>query len=87
LRATNLLPVTRKQFDTAIDRFLGGISSESVLRDLRTSIVRTRAARTNPRPVPQSPIREFVDTLTRRRMTNSMLARLRSAVANVSRLR
>ena len=80
----------RKQFSSAIDRFLGGISSESVLRDLRHSITQTRAAAQQPRPVPvaiQSPIREFVDTLTRRRQTDTMLKRLRLAVANVSRLR
>src|SRR4051794_19372284 len=54
--ATNLLPVTRKQIETAIDRFLGGISSESVLRELRSSIVKTRQARTNPRPLQHSPV-------------------------------
>ena len=85
-----MLCVTRKQFGSAIDRILGEASSASVLRDVRHSITQTRAAALQPRPIPsviQSPIREFVDTLTRRRQTDSMLKRLRLAVARVSRLR
>lgn len=80
----------RKHFSSVVDRILGGISSESVLRDLRHSISQTRAAALEPRPIQsaiQSPIRDFVDTLTRRRQTDTMLRRLRLAVANVSRLR
>jgi len=79
--------VTRKQIETAIDRFLGGSTTESIIRELRSSIVRTREARSHPRPLVFRPIRDFVDTLTRRRMTGSVLRGVRTAVVKASRMR
>jgi hypothetical protein len=79
--------VTRKQIETAIDRFLGGSTTELIIRELRMSISRAREARTNPRPLAARPIRDFVDTLTRRNMTESVLKRVRLAVDRAQRMR
>ena len=79
--------MTRKQIETAIDRFLGGSTTELIIRELRLSISRAREARTNPRPLAARPIRDFVDTLTRRNMTGNVLRGVRLAVAKASRMR
>ncbi len=81
------LPVTRKQIESAIDRFLGGSTTESIIRELRSSIVRAREARSHPRPLASRPIRDFVDTLTHRNMTQSVLKRVRIAVDKAQRMR
>ncbi len=78
--------MTRKEIETAVGRLLGSTSSESIFHEVQSSILRAREVRSNPRPS-RSTISEFVDTLTRRRMTNSVLKRLRVAVANVARNR
>lgn len=81
-----MLSVTRKQIASAIGRLLGLSTSESVLRELRSSIVKARAARANPRP--HAPVRaNFVDTLTRHNVRNHVLRRVRMAVAQASRTR
>lgn len=79
--------MTRKQIETAIDRFLGGSTTELVIRELRLSISRAREARSHPRPLASRPLRDFVDTLTRRNMTEAMMKRVRLAVNQASRMR
>ena len=79
--------MTRKQISTALDRFLGGTTTESIIRELRSSILRTREAKTQPRRGTSQPIRDFVDTLTRRNMTEAVLKRVRLAVAKAQRMR
>jgi len=79
--------VTRKQISSALDRFLGGTTTEAIIRELHSSIVRTRLARQQPRRLVTTPIRDFVDTLTRRNMTEAVLKRVRVAVAKAQRMR
>ena len=79
--------MTRKQIETAIDRILGGSTTEFIIRELRMSISRTREARSHPRRLASHPIRDFVDTLTRRNMTEATLRRVRLAVNKASRMR
>ena len=80
--------MTRKQIASALDRLLGGSSSEWVIRELRSSIVRAREARSHPRPLAPRPILDFVETLTgRHKPTDAMLKRVRLAVAKAQRMR
>ena len=79
--------VTRKQIETAIDRFFGGSTTELIIRELRLSISRAREARSHPRPLAARSIRDLVDTLTRRDMTEATLRRVRLAVSKASRMR
>ena len=79
--------MTRKQIETAIDRFLGGSTTELIIRELRLSISRAREARSHPRPLASRRIRDFVDTLTRRNLTEDTLRRVRLAVSKASRMR
>ncbi|HEX9162908.1 MAG TPA: hypothetical protein VF980_14480 [Thermoanaerobaculia bacterium] len=85
MRFVNVLTVTRKDISTAIDRFLGPTGSESVLRELRSSITRTRDAR--PAHAPASTIRDLFDSLTGHNTTDHVLRSLRVAVARASRMR
>lgn len=79
--------VTRKQIETAIDRFLGGSPTELIIRELRLSISRAREARSHPRPLAARPVRDFVDTLSRRNTTEAVLRRVRVAAVKASRTR
>lgn len=79
--------MTRKQLVSVLDRVLGGSTIDRVLREVRSCMVRTREPRSHPRRLASQPIHDFIDALTRRKTTEAMLQRVRSAAGKANRLR
>ncbi|HSP17499.1 MAG TPA: hypothetical protein VLV78_22330 [Thermoanaerobaculia bacterium] len=80
LRIPNVLDVTRNDIRAALDRLVGDTSMESVLRDLRHWMVRSRAEHPGARRA-ATPIRDLLGSWRHRGVTSNVLRELRTAAA------
>ncbi len=72
--------MTRTQIRTALDKLLGATTTESILHELRASIVRARVEHPAARRA-ATPLRDFLNALSSRGITGSVLRQLRTAAA------
>ncbi len=72
--------MTPTQIRAALDKLLGETSTESILHELRASILRTRVAHPAARRA-AAPLRDFLNAISSRGVTGSVIRQLRTAAA------